>query len=146
MRARPAGFAAADTLRIEAGFVLFANEFRVPVTATEANLAQFAAAAASTSPPELTLVRLQADDRAMQLPWQPARNVIRPAGIGDVAITSACKSSMVDGTLVLGFARTADLESGLALRDPQGEFPNLRRIGLPVYEPGKRRPRLPSVA
>ena len=37
-RARPAGFAAADILRIEAGFVLFANEFRLPVTAREARL------------------------------------------------------------------------------------------------------------
>ena len=41
-RARPAGFAAADILRIEVGFVLFANEFRLPVTAREACLERFA--------------------------------------------------------------------------------------------------------
>src|SRR5262249_57514739 len=43
--ARPAGFAAADILRIEAGFLLFANELRFPVSAAELELGRFAAAA-----------------------------------------------------------------------------------------------------
>ena len=42
-QARPAGFAAADILRIEAGFPLFANEFLFPVSAAELGLARFAA-------------------------------------------------------------------------------------------------------
>src|SRR5262249_48506124 len=40
-RARPAGFAAADILRIEAGFVLFTNEFSIPVAPSEAGLSRF---------------------------------------------------------------------------------------------------------
>src|SRR5262245_50990382 len=56
-RARPAGFAAADMLRIEAGFVLFANEFRLPVTAREAGLERFAGACAWTMAPEVALIR-----------------------------------------------------------------------------------------
>ena len=36
--ARPAGFIAADMLRIEAGFVLYDNEFRLPVSPGEAGL------------------------------------------------------------------------------------------------------------
>jgi glycine cleavage system aminomethyltransferase T len=38
---RPAGFVAADQLRIEAGFPLFTNEFSFPVFPTEAGLARF---------------------------------------------------------------------------------------------------------
>ena len=37
----PAGFVAADMLRIEAGFVLFANELALPVAPAEAGLARF---------------------------------------------------------------------------------------------------------
>ncbi|MGB6818876.1 MAG: hypothetical protein WBE29_18240, partial [Pseudolabrys sp.] len=40
---RPSGFIAMDTLRIEAGFVLFANEFRLHVSPAEAGLQQFCA-------------------------------------------------------------------------------------------------------
>src|SRR5262249_57245838 len=40
-RARPAGFAAADMLRIEAGFVLFANEVCLSLTAPAAGPARF---------------------------------------------------------------------------------------------------------
>ncbi|MGB7002865.1 MAG: hypothetical protein WBE05_00300, partial [Pseudolabrys sp.] len=39
----PSGFIAMDTLRIEAGFVLFANEFRLHVSPAEAGLQQFCA-------------------------------------------------------------------------------------------------------
>src|SRR6185369_12177456 len=38
---RPAGFVAADMLRIEAGFPLFTNEFSLPVFPAEAGLARF---------------------------------------------------------------------------------------------------------
>jgi aminomethyltransferase len=144
-RARPAGFAAADTLRIEAGFVLFANEFRLPVAAAEAGLARFAAAAASRERAELTLVCLAADSCDLKVPWQPSRPVVRPIASGAVAVTSNCKSSQIDGVLLLGFARTEDLERGAALHDQANEFTGLRQVALPIYDPGKQRPRQPMV-
>ena len=52
--ARPAGFIAADILRIEAGFVLFANEFLLPVSPAEAGLGRFHLDAK----PESTTIRI----------------------------------------------------------------------------------------
>ena len=56
LRARPSGFAAADILRIEAGFILFANEFRLPVSAREAGLERFGGLPRDQQDPEIALV------------------------------------------------------------------------------------------
>jgi len=138
---RPAGFIAMDTLRIEAGFVLFANEFRLPVAPAELGLQQFHAdrnARASG----LKLVCFQAKADHLSLPWTGHSLPQRPVEPGVIAITSACNSIAAGGILGLGFvtASTADTDP---LHDPTGEFQEIRQAPLPFYDALKRRPRQP---
>jgi hypothetical protein len=143
--ARPAGFSAADRLRIEAGFVLFANELMVPVSAAEVGLDRYASPGGRAGA-ELALVCLGADDREIERPWSPPVPPPRPGRPGEVAITSACRSPLRPGLLLLGFARRADLAAGVPLHDAAGRFQALVRLPLPLYDPGKRRPRAPFAA
>jgi aminomethyltransferase len=137
--ARPAGFIAADMLRIEAGFVLFCNEFRLPVSPREAGLAKFRSSA-DFARPELTLISFCADATALRLPWQPSGILQRPAAAGEIVVTSACRSNAAGGILGLGYVRS---EAGSAAhwRDGSGTFHDVRRAPLPFYDTGKRRPR-----
>ena len=139
-RTPPAGFAAADILRIEAGFALFANDFLLPVSAAEAGLAAFAEASGDPRP-EITRVCFQAQAAQATFPWRPARNTVRPAAAGDMAITSACRSPLADGILGLGYVRTEDLSGDRAFTDKSGQFQGIRLATLPFYDPHKRRPR-----
>ncbi|MCL2430786.1 MAG: hypothetical protein FWD12_16305, partial [Alphaproteobacteria bacterium] len=76
--ARPAGFVAADALRIEAGFVLFKNEFRLPVAPQEAGLDKFFRPSAEPRTPSLALISFRAQARELHFPWSPARGLSRP--------------------------------------------------------------------
>jgi glycine cleavage system T protein (aminomethyltransferase) len=145
-RARPAGFAAADMLRIEAGFVLFANEFCLPVTAREAGLERFAGACAATKAPEIALVCLQADTREKPVLWRPRTPPARPTRSGTITVTSACHSLQAGGTLGLGYALRSDLTAGAPLFDPAGAFADIRLAPLPFFDRDKRRPRAPWAA
>ncbi|MGA7490617.1 MAG: hypothetical protein WBW74_27155 [Xanthobacteraceae bacterium] len=142
-RARPAGFAAADMLRIEAGFVLFANEFRLPVTAREACLERFAGlcGAAQEPEPEISLVCFRANTREKPVLWRPTAPVVRPNRAGMITVTSACHSLQAGGTLGLGYALRSDLIAGVPLRDPTGAFADIRPASLPFFDRQKRRPR-----
>jgi glycine cleavage system aminomethyltransferase T len=140
-RARPAGFAAADMLRIEAGFVLFANEFRLPVTAAEAGLERFAGPCAAPKAPEIALVCFRASTREKPVLWRPRAPVVRPARSGLLAVTSACHSLQAGGTLGLGYALRSDLIAGVPLHDPAGAFADIRLAPLPFLDRKKRRPR-----
>lgn len=140
-RARLAGFAAADILRIEAGFVLFANEFRLGVTAEECGLVKFCDGASTTG--ELTFVCLTASAAARPVLWRPSTGIQRPTRAGEVAVTSACWSPLAGAPLLLAFARRADVAAGTALHDAAGTFADLRVTGLPTFDPGKTRPRAP---
>ena len=137
---RPAGFVAADVLRIEAGFVLFANEFLVPVTAREAGLERFAGGRTPSSGQDIQLVCFRADTHGRPVLWQPIRPVARPTP-GTITITSACHSAAAGGTLGLGFARRADVLAGAPLNDPHHTFTNIRLVPLPFFDPHKLRPR-----
>lgn len=137
---RPAGFIAADILRIEAGFVLFANEFRMPVTAKEAGLARFAGLSAKTGGQDLALVCFRARTHEGLAVWGPADPVVRPAP-GMITVTSACHSIEAGGTLGLGFVLSSDIAAGAALRDPKRTFSDIRLVSLPFFDPKKRRPR-----
>jgi glycine cleavage system aminomethyltransferase T len=138
--ARPAGFIALDMLRIEAGFVLFSNEFRLPITPAEAGLGKFYQAAAP--PRRIKLISFMADADRLVWPWQPSGSLLRPSSAGEIVVTSACESVVAGGILGLGYALAED-EPGAPLRDRREIFRNIRQTPLPYYDTGKRRPRLP---
>jgi aminomethyltransferase len=140
-RARPAGFAAADMLRIEAGFVLFANEFRLPVTAREVCLERFAGLRGARKESEIALVCFRAKTREKPVLWQPRTPVVRPTRSGMITVTSACRSLQAGGTLGLGYVLRSDLLASAPLHDPIGAFADIRLAPLPFFDPQKRRPR-----
>jgi glycine cleavage system aminomethyltransferase T len=140
-RARPAGFAAADTLRIEAGLLLFANEFVIPVTPSEAGLRRFFDATEYPKPHPIRLVCFRATGDQRLSVWRPVRNPGRPDRAGVIAITSACESPAADGILGIGYAMEGSGSDTMQLRDSAGLFRDLRVVPLPFYDPGKRRPR-----
>lgn len=134
--ARPAGFIAIDMLRIEAGFVLFSNEFRLPVAPAEAGLGNF-----HRSPPvapQISLISFRADAVALNWPWQPPRQLKRPEAPGEIVVTSACDSAFAGAVLGLGYV-LAGTQAGL--HDPTGVFRNIRRTPMPFYDTAKRRAR-----
>ena len=139
--ARPAGFAAADILRIEAGFPLIGNEFRFPVTAGELGLERFAdQERARRSTPRAKPIRLtsfQARCDHEEILWQPAEDAPFPPDGEDLVVTSACRSIIAGEIIGLGYAAPG----GACLADPSGRFREIRRVSLPFYDPDKRRPR-----
>jgi len=139
-RAPPAGFAAVDILRIEAGFVLFANEFRVAATAAEAGLWRFSGTRPGQAEPAITLVSFRAEARTQPVLWSPDASVQRPLP-GTLTITSACHSPIANGILGLGFAVKSDLDAGVRLHDANGQFTDIEIVPLPFFDGQKRRPR-----
>jgi glycine cleavage system aminomethyltransferase T len=144
--ARPAGFAAADILRIEAGFPLFANEFLFPVSAVELGLARFATRPdAPCRPPSpqragpIRLASFQAVCDRDPILWRPPRNATFPPAPGSLLPTSACRS-IVTGAIV-GLGYSCDAHGAAHLFDPTGQFRDIREVSLPFYDPHKLRPR-----
>ncbi|WMT72068.1 hypothetical protein [Bradyrhizobium sp. Ash2021] len=135
----PAGFIAADMLRIEAGFVLFSNEFRLPVSPSEIGLGKFSR---PTDPlkPAIMMVSFVADADRQSWPWQPSRDLQRPSALGAIAVTSACESIAAGGILGLGYV-FVDTLPNTVLHDATGTFRNIRLTPTPFYDTSKRRPR-----
>lgn len=138
---RPCGFAAADVLRIEAGFPLFWNDFVVPVTAAEAGLGRFVEQGTRQGHEPVVRICARAEADFSPALWRPDTPPGRPRKAGEVSVTSACVSPSAKGILLLGFARAEDLQSGMDFYDSSGNFKNLRAANLPFYDPGKQRPR-----
>jgi aminomethyltransferase len=135
----PAGFAAIDILRIEAGFFLFTNECRVAPSIAELGLSALIEAGAPG--PEIQLVAFKADtqkERNLTV-WQPTQTVMRRPIQGEITVTSACFSPQFNGVLGLGFV-TFGL-TGDSLIDPTHQFHNLKSCPLPPYDPHKSKPR-----
>jgi glycine cleavage system aminomethyltransferase T len=142
--ARPAGFAAADVLRIEAGFILFANELRFAVSPAELGLGRFASEPAwqTTAQPRARTVRLvcfQATCDSVPVLWEPHCNVGFPPAPGVIVVTSACRSILTGGVMGLGYALATT--SGTKLCDPAGQFRDIREVSLPFFDPAKQVPR-----
>jgi aminomethyltransferase len=139
VHARPAGFVAADSLRIEAGFVLFTNEFRLPVAPQEAGLSKFNSSD-NTFGPGIKLVSFRADANRLSWPWQPLYQPRRPVAPGTITVTSACDSISAGGILGLGYVPVENMPETI-LFDPTGTFHNMRLAPMPFYDTAKRRPR-----
>jgi glycine cleavage system aminomethyltransferase T len=138
--ARPAGFIAADMLRIEAGFVLFANEFRLPVSPIEAGLGKFHSGL-ERSKPELKLITFEAETEALKpLPWQPSVTLSRSMKPGEIVVTSACRSISNGKIIGLGYIPIATSKEA-ALEDKSGVFFNISQLHMPFYDRQKLRPR-----
>lgn len=136
-KARPAGFAAADILRIEAGFMLFSNEFRPMVTPAEAGLQRFDAARAA--PRRVELVGFRADCRFRPILYAPDGSLPFPPREDEIAITSAAWSASLGCVIGLGYVRADAAREEFV--DPAGKFQKVRKADLPFIDPAKRRVR-----
>jgi aminomethyltransferase len=135
----PAGFAAIDILRIEAGFFLFTNECRIEPSINELGLSTLFAMEARI--PEMRLVAFTADalaDEDLTL-WQPADSAIRRPEKGEIIVTSACFSPCFNSVLGLGFIASGRVFGSMT--DPTAKFHNIELHALPPYDPHKYRPR-----
>jgi glycine cleavage system T protein (aminomethyltransferase) len=138
-KVRPAGFIAADILRIEAGFVLFANEFLLPVSPAEAGLGRFHPAA-KPAHATVRLVSFRAEANVVKFPWRPTSMLDRPTEMNSITVTSACNSIVAGGILGLGYVR-AGYDGTAPLRDATDSFRNIRPTAMPFYDTKKHRPR-----
>jgi aminomethyltransferase len=136
-RARPAGFAAIDILRIEAGFILFANECGLGATAADLGIAAFADAA--TDQARFRLASFTARCAEKSVLWRPDPTATMPREPDGITVTSACVSPVAGSVLGLGVVG-ADYDGETAI-DPNGWFREIRLTDHPLYDPGKRRPR-----
>jgi aminomethyltransferase len=123
---RTCGWAAADSLRIEAGYVLFDREID-----------------GAANPRELGLERLVDGKRDFELARRlvgleildgPGRQDLPPA-----KVTSECFSPTFGKSLALGFVGAATIGPGSAVRLGDGRI--ARVAALPFYDPKRRRPR-----
>ncbi len=140
--ARPAGFQAANILRIEAGFPLFANEFSIPVSPGELGMHRFGPPA-NVKAPSLRLVSFistEAFDGACTAPRTPPQ---RPTEPGTIAVTSTCRSPLAGGILGLGFVDAEDITRRAIFVDPGARLQHIRLVSHPFYDINKRRPRMP---
>jgi aminomethyltransferase len=140
------GFDAIDTLRIEAGHLLFTRELAAPVTPLELGLTRlidfhahdFHGAPALRSRRWLPLQRRLAG-------LLPDNQTTSPASLPDYlapgcgTLTSVCWSPVFERTLGIGFVGADDAYPGSAITLADGTRARVAR--LPFYDPGKMLPR-----
>jgi len=134
--ARPAGFRAADLLRLEAGFPLFSRDFAPGVSAAEAGFSAIRGDARG-SEPEVARIRAIARPAMPGDPTLFAPSRTRPRA-GQLAITSAAPCLDDGKALVMGYVRVEDVGKS-PLHDPAGDFQDLRPIdskGIPELRSG----------
>ena len=142
------GFDAIDSLRIEAGHILFAHELLTPVTPAELGLDRLARfdraylggsahSRARWRPPMRRLVGLIPTMETMDGPITPRHEAdLRP---GRASLTSVRYAPTFNRMLGMGFVPHADRYPGTLARLSDGRSARVAR--LPFYDPAKRLPR-----
>jgi len=137
-KARPAGFAAIDSLRIEAGFMLFANDLVLGPTLSELGVDPTGVRAGDGD--RFGFVCATAKTEHEPVLWRPNELNIAPPVGNEIVITSACYSQVAQAVLVLGFSRR-DADPARPLVDRTGTFTEICRVSRPFFDPLKTRPR-----
>jgi aminomethyltransferase len=122
---RTCGWAAADSLRIEAGYVLFDREID-----------------GRANPRELGLERLAAEMQFDATRRLVGLDILDEPGRSDLplaSVTSECFSPTFGKSLALGFVSPPTIDTGSAVRLGDGRI--ARVAPLPFYDPKRRRPR-----
>ena len=143
------GFDTIDSLRIEAGHILFTRELASPMTPFELGFArlvdldrrEFYGAAAlrrcrRQEPPRRLVGLLPAQDAEAEL------GVPRRLEAGSAIMTSACWSPLLGKRIGMGFVAAGDAAPGTLVRLASGARARVAR--LPYYDPAKVLPRRPS--
>lgn len=145
------GFDAVDSLRIEAGYLLFARELAIPVTPFELGLSRLV---------EMYPIDFIGLSELRRSRWQqPVRRLMgllpeltqdadldllatsATATTTSTVVTSLCHSPLFKRVLGLGYVAAADRHPGSSVRIA-GNIP-ARVARLPFYDPGRRLPRGP---
>lgn len=146
------GFDAVDTLRIEAGYLLFTRELAIPVTPFELGLSRLV---------DMYPIDFIGLFELRRLRWQqPARRLVgllpemaedadpgslmtsaAAAATSSTVITSLCRSPLFKRVLGLGYVATADRHPGSRVTVAKGVSARVTR--LPFYDPGRHLPREP---
>jgi aminomethyltransferase len=143
------GFEAIDTLRIEAGHILFRQELEVAVTPFELGFGRWvdfygtdfigksALAKLRWSAPPRRLVGLIPDDPSSRVHGSPAEPGVDMTGVtGQAAIlTSLGRSPIFGRALGIGYVQAADAHPGTRVRLAHNR--NCRVARLPFYDPAR---------
>lgn len=140
------GFEAADTLRIEAGHLLFARELATPVMPSELGLQRlvepygrdFCGATAKDQTLHRRLVGLLPYSRSVMSRERLMSAIgVAPARLhaGTAAMTSACYAPTLQEYVALGFVAPDDCYPGTIVKVGGGMLARVAR--LPFYDPAK---------
>ena len=141
--ARECGFNAANSLRIESGYVLFTNELAGPVTPFELGLerlASFDGRRTFTGSAALRALRWREPDRRLVgLEDFARRDLPALAGLPRAEVTSRVRSPTLEREVGLGFASRGVGAPGTVVSIAEAEIARVAR--LPFYDPGRVLPR-----
>lgn len=138
---RECGFDAANSLRIESGYILFSHELaqsRAPdqiglkrlVTSVSSQRRGYAASVAGPAPPDVGLVCVELES---------ALEVDGDRRLPRLELTSSAFCPTIGNQLGLGFAARAHRQPGTVLRTQDGARATV--CALPRYDPLRQRPR-----
>ena len=136
--AAPAGFAAIDILRIEAGFFLFTHECRVRPRTGELGLSKLIPDENLAGPRKLVTFTAQPRPLEEMICWQASSCHEGLPGAGEIQVTSACFSPHLDTVLGLGFVLHENNHSRLLATD--GVFEDIELCESTPLDPQKQRP------
>ncbi len=138
------GFHAADTLRIEAGHILFTGELATAVSPSELGMTRLidfyrqdfrgARALRRWRGPLRCMVGLLPENHVASDVGSPG-----PAAAGSAILTSVRRSPLFDRDIALGFVHADDARPGVKVRLPSGARATVAR--LPFYDPPRALPR-----
>jgi glycine cleavage system aminomethyltransferase T len=144
--ARECGFDAANSLRIESGYILFTNELHArPVDPFELGLERlvsFDGRAYTGSEALRALRRHEPDRRLVGLDGFARRNASALDGFPRVEVTSRVRAPTFGRELALGFAPAEAAAAGTLVSTSDTEVGRIHR--LPFYDPGRVLPRGPA--